>query len=108
MQYQVEHITDISQSQSLLTALFTYIAENGEGQLRSQWQDFFRIWADQDPIVKIKVFTAREGEEIKGCVLALVVNNPLIITRPTISRIINLTNNDKAFDEYVEVVLKSL
>ncbi|WP_124210589.1 hypothetical protein [Vespertiliibacter pulmonis] len=110
MNYQTEHIENVAQSQTLLAELFTYVGENFEldAQLRTDWQHFFQIWAGQSPYTKLKVFTARENEKIQGCVMALVIDNPLFVTKPFIQRFIDLTNNDKAFNDYVNVVLASI
>ncbi|WP_439327590.1 hypothetical protein [Lonepinella sp. BR2357] len=110
MKYQTEHITDIASSQQLLSELFTYIGEHFDqtAQLRLNWQHFFQVWAGQTPYTQIKVFTAREDNQIKGCVMALLLDNPLFVTKPFIHRFIDLTNEDKAFDDYVETILASL
>lgn len=112
MQYQTERIENIAQSQQLIAELFGYIGEyfpDKEAQLRSDWQHFFQIWAGQLPYTKIKVFTARdEQNNIQGCVMVLVLDNPLFVVKPFIQRFVDITNDDKAFDEYVNVVLNSL
>lgn len=110
MQYQLERIEDLAQSQSLLAELFTYVGEHydQQAQLRTDWRHFFQLWSGQTPYTHIKVFTAREGGEIKGCVMALVLDNPLFVTKPFIQRFIDLTQGDKGFDDYVNVVLNSL
>ena len=111
MQYQTERIENINQSQQLIAELFGYIGEHfpdKEAQLRADWQHFFQIWAGQLPYVKLKVFTARENNQIKGCVMVLIIDNPLFITKPFIQRFVDITQGDKGFDEYMEVVLNSL
>lgn len=111
MQYQTEHLENLSQSQTLLAELFSYIGEHFEqtAQLRTEWTHFFQIWAGQMPYTKIKVFTARdETGKLQGCVMALLLDNPLFITKPFIHRFVDLTQGDNAFDEYVEIILKSL
>lgn len=40
--------------------------------------------------------------------MVLVLDNPLFIAKPFIQRFVDITNDDKAFDEYVNVVLNSL
>lgn len=110
MKYQTEHIEQVGQSQTLLAELFTYIGENypeKDAQLRSDWRYFFQLWASQLPFARIKVFTARENDQLKGCVMALVVEHPLFITKPFTQRFVDLTNDDKAFDDYVDVILNS-
>ncbi|MCQ9120945.1 hypothetical protein BKG95_02300 [Rodentibacter pneumotropicus] len=110
MKYQTERIEDIAQSQTLLAELFSYIGEHYDqnAQLRPQWQHFFQVWAGQTPYTKIKVFTAREEGKIQGCVMVLVMENPLFVTKPFIQRFIDLTQGDKDFDDYVKIVLDSL
>lgn len=111
MQYQLERIENLGQSQQLLSELFTYIGEHYDqtAQLRSDWRHFFQIWAGQLPYTKIKVFTARDEQgKLQGCVMALIVDNPLFISPPFVYRFIDLTQNDKAFEDYVAVILKSL
>lgn len=111
MNYQTERIENLSQSQTLIAELFSYIGEHfpdQTAQLRSDWQHFFQIWAGQLPYTKLKVFTARENGSIKGCVMVLVLDNPLFVTKPFIQRFIDITNGDKAFDEYVNVILESM
>ncbi|WP_192899930.1 hypothetical protein [Rodentibacter pneumotropicus] len=54
------------------------------------------------------MFTAREEGKIQGCVMVLVIENPLFVTKPFIQRFIDLTQGDKGFDEYVKIVLDSL
>lgn len=111
MKYQTEKLENLAQSQTLLAELFTYVGEHFDpsAQLRSDWRYFFQIWAGQMPYTKIKVFTARdEQNHIQGCVMALVLDNPLFIAKPFIQRFIDLTQNDHAFEEYINVVLDSL
>lgn len=110
MHYQTEHIENLAQSQTLLAELFTYVGEHYDqtAQLRSSWQHFFQVWAGQTPYTQIKVFTARENDQIKGCVMALLLDNPLFIAKPIIHRFVDLTNGDKGFEEYVKIVLDSL
>lgn len=111
MKYQAERIEHIGQSQALLAELFTYIGEHFQdqnAQLRPDWRYFFQLWAGQMPFTKIKVFTAREDGKLKGCVMALVLDHPLFITKPFTQRFIDITHGDTAFDEYVNVILNSL
>lgn len=111
MKYQTEHLEQVVQSQTLLAELFSFVGEHYDpnAQLRTDWQHFFQIWAGQLPYVKIKVFTARDDEQkIQGCVMALVLDNPLFIAQPIAHRFVELTQNDAAFDEYVRVILESL
>lgn len=111
MKYQTERLEDIAQSQTLLAELFTYVGEHYDqnAQLRPEWQHFFQVWAGQTPYTKIKVFTARNDEgKIEGCVMALLIDNPLFIAKPFIERFVDLTAGDQAFNDYVNVVLESL
>lgn len=110
MKYQTERIENVAQSQTLLAELFTYVGDNfnPDAQLRTDWQYLFQLWAGQVPFAKIKVFTAREDGKVQGCVMALILDNPLFVTRPVVHRFIDLTNGDKAFDDYVDVILNSL
>lgn len=111
MQYQTERLENLTQSQTLLAELFRYIGEHfpdQNAQLRSDWQHFFQIWAGQMPYTKLKVFTAREDNQLKGCVMVLILDNPLFITKPFVQRFIDITNSDKGFEEYVQVILNSL
>ncbi|MGX2956448.1 hypothetical protein ACWIYZ_05070 [Ursidibacter arcticus] len=111
MKYQTERIENLAQSQTLLAELFTYVGEHYDqtAQLRPEWQHFFQIWAGQTPYTKIKVFTARdEQNQIQGCVMALLIENPLFVIKPFIEKFVNLTSGDKAFEEYVNIVLESL
>lgn len=39
--------------------------------------------------------------------MALVMDNPLFVVKPFINRFIDLTNGDRGFDEYVNIVLDS-
>lgn len=111
MQYQTERLENLTQSQTLLAELFRYIGEHfpdQNAQLRSDWQHFFQIWAGQMPYTKLKVFTAREDNQLKSCVIVLILDNPLFITKPFVQRFIDITNGDKGFEEYVQVILDSL
>lgn len=111
MKYQTEHLENLAQSQQLMAELFTYVGEHYDptAQLRSDWRHFFQVWAGQTPYTKIKVFTARDEQgKVQGCVMALVLDNPLFITKPVIAKFVALTNGDKSFEDYVEIVLNSL
>ncbi|MBV6546416.1 hypothetical protein, partial [Ursidibacter maritimus] len=108
IKYQTERIENLAQSQTLLAELFTYVGEHYDqtAQLRPEWQHFFQIWAGKTPYTKIKVFTARdEQNQIQWCVMALLIENPLFVTKLFIHRFINLTNNDGDFDDYVTLIL---
>lgn len=111
MKYQTERIETIGQSQNLLTELFTFVGEHHDqtAQLRENWVPFFRIWGNQDPYTKIKVFTARdEQNHIVGCVMALLIENPLFVEKPFIQRFVDLTNGDVQFEQYVKLILDSV
>lgn len=111
MHYQTEHLENLSHSQTLLADLFAFIGEHFDqtAQLRTEWQHFFQIWAGQSPYTKIKVFTARDEQgKLQGCVMALLTENPLFITKPFIHRFVDLTQGDQSLAEYVETILKSL
>ncbi|MDH2997168.1 hypothetical protein A1D22_05715 [Pasteurellaceae bacterium LFhippo2] len=111
MKYQTERIEDIAQSQQLIADLFQYVGEHYDqsAQLRENWQLFFRIWGNQDPYTKIKVFTARNDEgKIEGCVMALLIENPLFVAKPFIERFVDLTQEDTDFDDYVTLILDNL
>lgn len=111
MKYQVEHLDQLAHSQNLLSELFVFIAEHHDqsAYLTTNPEMFFKLWAGQDLNLKLKVFTARDDEgKIQGCVMALLINNPLFIAKPFTQRIVDLTQNDKAFADYVQVILASL
>lgn len=110
MNYQLERLENLAQSQTLLAELFTYVGEHYDqtAQLRTGWQHFFQVWSGQTPYTQIKVFTARDNGNLCGCVMALVQENPLFVAKPFINRFINLTHGDKGFEEYVKIVLDSL
>lgn len=110
MQYQLERLENLAQSQTLLAELFTYVGEHydPEAQLRADWRHFFQLWSGQTPYTQIKVFTARNNGKLTACVMALVIDNPLFVSKPFVSRFIDFTNGDKAFEEYVQQVLASL
>lgn len=109
MKYQAENIDDLIRSQQLVSELFTYIGNNHpQAYLAETPHNFFRLLVGQDPTARIKVFTARDNNEIKGCVIALIIANPLFVAKPFIHRFVNLTNNDSDFDDYVELILNSL
>lgn len=111
MQYQTEHIQELAQSQQLLSQLLIFVGEHYQEQSATLVEDpthFFRLWANQDPNQTIKVFTAREQGEIKGCVMVQLVKNPLFIAKPTAIKFVEITNGDKAFEDYVQIILESL
>lgn len=111
MKYQTEHITDLANSQELMRQLFLFIGENEEQtkQLRPSWQPFMQAWAGENPLVRIKVFTARDEQNaIQGCVMAILTADPLFISKPSVARIVNITQGDKGFEDYVNIVLASL
>lgn len=110
MHYQLERLENLAHSQQLLSELFVYIGKNQpQGYLAETPHNFFRLWAGQDPTAQLKVFTARDEQNaLQGCVMAMVIANPLFVAKPFVLKLVDLTNGDKAFEDYVKVVLDSL
>lgn len=110
MKYQLEHISDLTEPQKQLKELFEFIAthEDQATKFAADMSGFFRLWAGREPLAQLKLFTSRaENGELKGVVLALVIQHPLFIKRPAIHRFVDLTLGDTAFEQYINVICES-
>lgn len=111
MQYQLERLENIAHSQTLLSELFIFIGENADrnAYLSERPEMLFRLWGGNDPMLKLKVFTARDDEQkLQGVVMVMTVENPLFLAKPFIHRLVDLTQNDHAFADYVDTVMGAL
>lgn len=114
MKYQIERIEEITkgeEAQKILAELFVFIGENYEqtAKLQDKPFQFFRLWGRQDPVNQIKVMTARDDDgKVQGCVMALVIINPLFIAKPYVIRFVELYGDDEKFKQYVDVVLEGV
>lgn len=112
MKYQIEHFSEIADNpQDKLTELFAFALENEVPNTRFVLDTgaFFKLWAGRDPVGKALVITARDEQgKLTGLVMAGAINNPLFIKRPFVFRFVDVTKQDKAFEDYINVVLGSL
>lgn len=110
MKYQLERLENLAHSQQLLSELFVYIGEHQKtGYITERPEAFFRAWGGNDPMLKLKVFTARSAEgRLQGVIIVLLVENPLFLAKPFIHYLVDLSHQDTAFQEYVRVILEAL
>lgn len=98
-----------------ISELFQYVGKNypdKNAKVKNNaesWQLFFKAWAGEDPYHRVKVFTRRdESNQIQGCVVVVITPNLLFVTDPDIKRLVNITNGDRAFEEYINTVLEGV
>lgn len=111
MKYQLERLENLAHSQELLSELFIFIGENADpnAYLSEKPEMLFRLWGGRDPMMKLRVFTARnEDGKLSGAVMVMLVENPLFLSKPFMHRLVDLTQGDLAFTDYVNTVLEAV